>query len=52
MNNIYSCLSRDVYCSPDCTMYKVNVHRNICQTSPNSTPDMNWDGEYDQEPND
>ncbi len=52
MNNNYTSLSREVYCSPDCTLYTVNVNRTICQNSPNSTPDLEWGDEYNEEPED
>lgn len=43
---------REMYRTPESTCFKVAVRRSICITSPNSTPDMEWGNEYDQEPED
>ncbi len=44
--------SKTSYKTPQSRLYCVEISRRMCDPSPNSTPDMEWGSEYDQEPND
>lgn len=40
------------YFAPAVRLIKIEAHRRICDVSPNASPDLEWGGDYDQEPED